>query len=359
MALITLAMFIFFRSVERKPLLADDNTSFVRAVVTQNDNEDLQAEASLDGGDSQKVVLLIKSGSHKGETVDAYSLNGYLYGANCKVGTRVIASLSEYDGSLSANVYNYDRENEIWVLLAAFLDLCGWLAERRALIPFLRLYLPLQLLYFVYSAHVYRSISVYCGNCFGCHYHGCHVHTYSGLADEIHRCHAWNCFWSCGLRNNSIAFGHFGHVTGYNVDDIENLIYVGQNSKLDISGMLFSGILIASLGAVMDVAMSVATSLHEIKEKSPDISAKEIFRSGINIGRDMIGTMSNTLILAYVGGSLGLVMIIYAYSYQMHQILNMYSMAIEIMRGISGTMGIILTVPITSLIMSFLLTRKK
>ena len=119
-ALITLAMFIFFRSVERKPLLADDNTSFVRAVVTQNDNEDLQAEASLDSGDSQKVVLLIKSGSHKGETVDAYSLNGYLYGANCKVGTRVIASLSEYDGSLSANVYNYDRENEIWVLLAAF-----------------------------------------------------------------------------------------------------------------------------------------------------------------------------------------------------------------------------------------------
>lgn len=142
-ALITLAMFIFFRSVERKPLLADDNTSFVRAVVTQNDNEDLQAEASLDSGDSQKVVLLIKSGSHKGETVDAYSLNGYLYGANCKVGTRVIASLSEYDGSLSANVYNYDRENEIWVLLAAFSDLCGWLAERRALIPFLRLYLLL------------------------------------------------------------------------------------------------------------------------------------------------------------------------------------------------------------------------
>ena len=156
----------------------------------------------------------------------------------------------------------------------------------------------------------------------------------------------------------ALLFGHFGHVTGYNVDDIENLIYVGQNSKLDIGGMLFSGILIASLGAVMDVAMSVATSLHEIKEKSSDISAKEIFKSGINIGRDMIGTMSNTLILAYVGGSLGLVMIIYAYSYQMHQILNMYSMAIEIMRGISGTMGIILTVPITSLIMSFLLTRK-
>ena len=156
----------------------------------------------------------------------------------------------------------------------------------------------------------------------------------------------------------ALVFGLFGLVTGFNVDDIENLIYVGQNSKLDIGGMLFSGILIASLGAVMDVAMSVSSSLHEIKENRPDISAKEIFRAGINIGRDMIGTMSNTLILAYAGGSLGLVMIIYAYSYQMHQILNMYSVAIEIMRGISGTMGIILTVPITSLIMSVLLTQK-
>ena len=94
-----------------------------------------------------------------------------------------------------------------------------------------------------------------------------------------------------------------------------------------------------------------------LKEQRPDITAKEIFKSGINIGRDMIGTMSNTLILAYAGGSLGLVMIIYAYSYQMHQILNMYSLAIEIMRGIAGTIGIILTVPITSLIMSVLLTR--
>ena len=95
------------------------------------------------------------------------------------------------------------------------------------------------------------------------------------------------------------------------------------------------------------------------QRKVSEITAKEIFKSGINIGRDMIGTMSNTLILAYVGGSLGLVMIIYAYSYQMHQIMNMYSIAIEIMRGVAGTIGIILTVPITSLIMSVLLTREK
>ena len=158
-ALITLAMFIFFRSVERKPLLADDNTSFVRAVVTQNDNEDLQAEASLDSGDSQKVVLLIKSGSHKGETVDAYSLNGYLYGANCKVGTRVIASLSEYDGSLSANVYNYDRENEIWVLLAAFFGLMWLVGGKKGFNSILALIFTFATVIFLYIPLMYIGAS--------------------------------------------------------------------------------------------------------------------------------------------------------------------------------------------------------
>ena len=136
-------------------------------------------------------------------------------------------------------------------------------------------------------------------------------------------------------------------------------MYIKQNSKLNIGGMLFSGILISSLGAVMDVAMSVASALNEIHLKSPETSKKELFKSGMSIGRDMIGTMSNTLILAYVGGSINLIMIIYAYSYEMHQVMNMYSIAIEIMNGIAGTIGIILAVPFTSVISAALLTSKK
>ena len=347
-ALIMIAMFLFYTSVERKPLLAKDNTKFVKAVVIQNDNEDLQAAADLESGDSQEVVLRIKSGSHKGEEVKAYSLNGYLYGANCKVGTRVIA-----------NVYNYDREPEIIALLAAFFGLMWLVGGKKGFNSVLALIFTFAVVVMMYIPMMYIGVSPFIAATLSVVI--ITLITFILLADFQKK--------SIGAMLGTIAgvvvsglialvFGHFGHVTGYNVDDIENLIYVGQNSKLDIGGMLFSGILIASLGAVMDVAMSVSSSLHEIKENRPDISAKEIFRAGINIGRDMIGTMSNTLILAYAGGSLGLVMIIYAYSYKMHQILNMYSVAIEIMRGISGTMGIILTVPITSLIMSVLLTDK-
>lgn len=107
----------------------------------------------------------------------------------------------------------------------------------------------------------------------------------------------------------------------------------------------------------MDVAMSISSSLHEIQLNAPQITRKELFHSGMTIGRDMIGTMSNTLILAYVGSSINLVVILYAYSYSMHQILGMYSIAIEIMSGIAGTMGIILTVPFTSFICAMFLEK--
>lgn len=114
---IVILVFAFNKTIKKVPLLADDNTKFVKARVVEKDN--LQAGSdSSDGG--QKVTLLITSGEHKGEYVEAYSLNGYLYGADCKIGTKVIANISEHDGVLTANVYNYDRELPVALLLCAF-----------------------------------------------------------------------------------------------------------------------------------------------------------------------------------------------------------------------------------------------
>lgn len=88
-------------------------------------------------------------------------------------------------------------------------------------------------------------------------------------------------------------FGKITRVTGYNIEDIETMVYVAQNSKLQIGGVLFSGILIASLGAVMDVAVSISSTIEEIHNKKPELTSKELFKSGINVGKDMMGTMSN------------------------------------------------------------------
>ena len=145
-------------------------------------------------------------------------------------------------------------------------------------------------------------------------------------------------------------FGKITRVTGYNIEDIETMVYVAQNSKLQIGGVLFSGILIASLGAVMDVAVSISSTIEEIHNKKPELTSKELFKSGINVGKDMMGTMSNTLILAFTGGAVNTMILIYAYIMPYLQVVNMYSIGIEVIKGISGTLGIVLTVPLVSLI---------
>ena len=154
-------------------------------------------------------------------------------------------------------------------------------------------------------------------------------------------------------------FGLAADIDGYNVSNIETLVYLGQNTQIKIGGLLFAGILIASLGAVMDVAMSVSSAIAEIHDKSKTLGMKELFISGMHVGKDMMGTMSNTLILAFAGGSISVLVLDYAYNLPLRQIINSYSIGIEIMQGIAGSIGVILTVPTTAFMAALLYGAKR
>ena len=98
-----------------------------------------------------------------------------------------------------------------------------------------------------------------------------------------------------------MIIGKLSNLSGYNMSDVESMIYIAYNSKLRVSYILYAGILISSLGAVMDVSVSIVAAMTEIHQKAPDLIAKDLFMSGMHVGHDMMGTMSNTLILAYTG----------------------------------------------------------
>ena len=104
--------------------------------------------------------------------------------------------------------------------------------------------------------------------------------------------------------------------------------------------------------------MSVSSAISEIHDKAPELSSVELFKSGMNVGRDMMGTMSNTLILAFVGSAVSELVINYAYNLPFRQIINSYNIGIEIMQGVSGSIGVILTVPAVAAITAFLCNRK-
>lgn len=139
-------------------------------------------------------------------------------------------------------------------------------------------------------------------------------------------------------------------ISGWNVSDIESLLTLWNVADIQVGGLLFSGLLISSLGAVMDVAMSIGSAIGEIHAQNPAISSRDLFRAGIHVGRDMMGTDSNTLILAFAGGSVSMLLLDYAYDLPYLQIINSNNIGIAIMQGLSGSFGIVLAVPITVLL---------
>lgn len=149
------------------------------------------------------------------------------------------------------------------------------------------------------------------------------------------------------------------HISAYQMDEAEALMLVMSDTGLKMNGLFLSGILIASLGAVMDTSMSVASAMDELKIKKPDISVKALFASGMKVGRDATGTMANTLVLAFAGSSFNMMLLIYSYDVSFNQLMNTDFIAVELIRGIAGSMGIIMTVPCVAAITAVLLTRRK
>ncbi len=123
---------------------------------------------------------------------------------------------------------------------------------------------------------------------------------------------------------------------------------------INLKAIIFAAIIISSMGAVMDVSMDISSALHEIKIHKPNISPKEMFKSGLNIGRDIMGTMSNTLILAFIGKSLSTVLLIMTYASSVGEIFNKELIVINMLEALIGSLSILLTAPITSLICSYI-----
>lgn len=144
---------------------------------------------------------------------------------------------------------------------------------------------------------------------------------------------------------------------------IEALLQIKQGQdpmhSLQLGDLLVGGIVIAALGAVNDVAMSISSAMNELVAVNPALTRRQLLRSGMNIGRDMVGTMTNTLILAFFGSSFTLILYLYSLGLQPHQLFSSAYLAREVISGISSSIGVILSVPITAFISSILMENAK
>ena len=348
--LVLLALFLLLvvrlNQVDKVALVSREGQTFEKGVVTEILQDNVQPDGSRVG--EQVVRVLMKTGELKGREIETTSSSGFLFGAPCTVGMKVVVMQSLAGDTVVSSVYAQDREFQILDFAALYLlALCligGWQGAKGAL----GLVFTFGCILWVYLPLVYRGWSPFWSAVLVCAVTA--VVTLWLVGGPTRKTLVAAAGTVAGVVMAGVAASLFSlatGITGWNVSDIESLMTLWSTADIQVGGLLFSGLLISSLGATMDVAMSIASSMAEVQAQTPDISRRALFQAGMRVGRDMMGTDSNTLILAFAGGSVSMLVLDYAYDLPWLQIINSNNIGIAVMQGLAGSFGVVLSVPVT------------
>lgn len=333
-------------------------TEILKEVETNTNAFGLEGECKV-----QYVEIEVTKGPHKGQKI--YFENridsSFVVNLNLKKGSRVLVFIEDKeDGSIEGYVSELQRDHILLILIIAFLIVLLIVGKIKGLKAFLmllltgvviwKIYIPMLLKGFdpillsIFSLTIITIITLVVIS-------GLNKKTLVAIIGTL------GGLIIAGVL--AIVVGNLAQLTGLGNEEAQMLNFIPQDIQLNYRGLLFSGILIGALGAVMDVSMSVASATYEMFQLNPDISKKQLFSSGLNVGRDVMGTMSNTLILAYTGGALPLLLLFQAHSISNVEMINREMIASEVVRALTGSIGLILTVPITAFIAAIIYSKKK
>ena len=359
---VLLAAFVIFtvyiNQVDKVALVNREGQTFEKGVVTEILQDNLQPNGTRVG--EQRVLVRLTTGVRAGQELETTSASGYLFGAGCTVGMRVVVLQSVAGDSTITSIYSQDREWVIYAFAAAYLVVLCLVGGKQGVKGALGLVFTFFCIIFVYLPLVYRGLSPFWVSVFICVITT--LVTMYLIGGPTRKTLVATGGTVAGVVIAGISatiFSMATGITGWNVSDIESLLTLASTSGVQVGGLLFSGLLISSLGAVMDVAMSIGSAIAEIHAQNPALSRGELFKAGMHVGRDMMGTDSNTLILAFAGGSISMLVLDYAYSLPYQQIINSNNIGIAIMQGLSGSFGIVLAVPVTVALAVALYTWKR
>lgn len=331
----------------------------VLGILEDNTQEDPAIEGRLRG--SQVLELEILTGRYQGERALCTNYFSAMYNVEVEMGDTISVRVDTVSpGTYTVNVYNYNRVPAIILVALTFVGalvaICGW-RSLRILVGLVFTFVSIMYLLLPLALKGWSTVPVTMV-----------LVTVTATA-SFWLLGGWQpktlgatlgCF--CGVAGAAILgslAAEMLHVSAYQMDEAEALLLARGDTGLKLEGLLLSGILISAEGAVMDTAMSVASAMAELKEKKPEIGLAELFRSGMHIGKDTTGTMANTLVLAFAGSSFNMMILIYSYQVSFLQLMNTDFVAVELVRSVAGSLGIILTVPCVAIITAALLCRKQ
>lgn len=321
----------------------------VTDVLADNASPDTWTEGRRIGQQLLEVEVL--TGEYKGAVLEATNFLSAYANVDAKVGTRVIVRLDVDDqGELYVvSVPAYNRAPVMLGLALIFAALLIIIGRKKGVMALVGLVYTLACIWFIQVPMILRGAEpILVSVIIVALTTAASLLFLTGLSRKT-LCAVLGCVCGVGVAGIFAAVsGSISQLNGFNLPEAEDLVLRATQDTVRISGLLVSGILVASLGAVMDVAMSIASSCWELRQLNPALPKADIFRSGMNIGRDAMGTMANTLILAFAGASLNTLLLFRIYGYPAIQLFNSDAIAVELIRGLAGSIGIILTVPLVA-----------
>lgn len=339
---------------------ADYESASVDQILSDSTEKDPASDNGYRG--EQLLLVTVRSGDYKGQQMQVYNYVGPLYGGPLKVGDRATVLISTYsDGTVNATVYEFDRLLPLCIVLVLFIAAAVAVGGRMGVKSLVALAVTLVCLFGVLLPSLMKGANTLLMTFIVCAYVAVVSLTIVGGVRKKTVCAMLGAVAGTAL---ALLFGLLAQgltrIDGLRIDDVEPLLQLRQTgTPIGLRGLLVGGIVISALGAVMDVTMGIASSLSEVHAANPELSRRELFRSGMNIGRDMVGTMTNTLILAFLGSGFTLILYLYSLGLSPRQLLSSAYVSLEVVSGVASSVGVILSIPLTALITAEVFTREK
>lgn len=349
------------------PTLADENKTVLPSETGIVESIKYEDADNLNQGEEttkQLVTVKVLTGNFKGtERIIENMLTGNpAYDINLTKGNKVVLHVEPNSDTITTPddvdffIADIKRDNQIFVFTGIFFILLLLIGKKKGLTSIISIISTIALIFFMLLPMILNGF---------CPIASAVLTGIISTVITIYLVGGLNSKSSSAIIGTSISLIfagalsmlaiYFAHLTGFAGE--ENMFLYTARPDLSFTGILSASMIISALGALMDTAVSIASTVNEIFETDKSLSVKQLFKSGMNVGRDIIGTMSNTLILVYLGSSLTLVLL--SSNIDMNKFFNLNQVATEILSALTGSIAILFCVPITAIIAAYLIKRQK
>lgn len=329
--------------------------------------ENIEYIDNIQGGDQnqikQDVTVKILTGKFKGETIELDNMltGNPAYDIMLSKGDRVVLHVEprvefiEDIEDVEFFISDIERVNAIYIFTGIFFLMLLLIGRKKGILSFISIVATVALIFFALTPMILHEVSPILASLIVC---------ILSTVITIYLVGGLNFKSTSAILGSIVSVGFaaalsilsikLATLTGFAGE--EPMFLYTARPDLDFTGILSASMMLAALGAVMDTAVSIASTINEIYLTDKNLTIKDLFKSGMNVGRDIIGTMSNTLILVYLGSSLPLVLL--SNNIDLNKFFNLNQVATEITSALIGSIAILACVPVTAIISAYLIKTK-